>query len=473
MKNVSSVVLLALATFSCQQVKVDNNHQQPTKQIKNIIMVVADGMGPAYTSAYRYYNDDPNTPTIEQTVFDRHLVGSASTYPAPISGYITDSAAAATALATGVKTYNDAIGVDVNKKPVETVLEWAKLQGKKTGIVVTSQIIHATPASYLAHNESRRNYNAIADSYIDNGVKADVYLGGGWKYFIRKDRNLVDEFKANGFHYVDDYNSLNTIPENTPVFGLFGKKGLPWALDDKDSNRLSTMTKAALPLLENDNGYFMLIEASQIDWGGHGRDIAAAMAEVDDLAKTLEYLESYVVKNPNTLVVVTADHSTGGLSIGRKTAKLDKSIRSSYLWQPQILRTMKNSPESIAKKLTNELLTIEQASELLNFKLTEPELTLLKAAKLKGKEIIKQFNLLSKAEKKGKWAPAKHDALLTAIKKIIDVRTNTGWGSISDSGTHTGIDVPVFAFGKQKQLFAGSIDNTDIAKNIFKLLGKK
>lgn len=96
-------------------------------------MIVSDGMGPAYTTAYRYYNDDPNTPEIEETVFDRHLVGMSSTYPAPVSGYVTDSAAGATALATGVKSYNGAISVDVNKKPLKTVLQQAKKNGKKQG----------------------------------------------------------------------------------------------------------------------------------------------------------------------------------------------------------------------------------------------------------------------------------------------------------------------------------------------------
>lgn len=466
MKCISSVILFSFATFASQQVIAND------KPVKNIIMVVADGMGPAYTSAYRYYNDDPTTAKIEKTVFDRHLVGSATTYPAPISGYITDSAAAATALATGVKTYNNAISVDVNKKPVETVLEWAKAQGKKTAVVVTSQINHATPASYLAHNEYRGNYNAIADSYIDEGIKADVYLGGGWQYFIRKDRDLVDEFKQQSFHYVDSYSTLANLPKNKNVLGLFGKKGLPWALDDTDRYRLSTMTQAALPLLENENGYFMLIEASQIDWAGHGRDIAAAMAEMDDLAKTLEYLEKYVDQHPDTLVVVTADHSTGGLSLGRKTAKSDKNIKSSYLWQPQILRQMKHSPEFIAKKLVKQVLSIENTSQLLKFTVTTDELLAMKSAQMKGKDNLDKFEQLSKEEKKGKWPPRLYSTLLTAIKGIIDTRTNTGWGSISSSGTHTAVDVPVFAFGPKKEMFSGAIDNTDIAKKIFKLLGR-
>jgi len=440
---------------------------------KNIIMIVGDGMGPAYTTAYRYYNDDPTTVEIEQSVFDKHYVGTSSTYPAKVSGYITDSAAAATALATGVKTYNDAISVDTNKKPLLTVLEWAKQQGKKTGVVVTSQINHATPASYLSHNENRNNYNAIADSYIDNGIKADLYFGGGWKYFIREDRHLVNEFKAAGFQYIDDYQELSTLERNKPVLGLFGDSGLPWALDDKEKHRLSLMTETATKQLENPNGYFMLVEASQIDWGGHGRDIGAAMTEMDDLAKTIAFLEEYVAKTPETLVVLTADHSTGGLSIGRKTAKSNKDIHSKYLWQPEILRTLTLSPEKFAKTFANDNLTLEQVNEMLNFEISAEDMTLLLESKQRGIKILEQYQQLSAEQKQGKWPPKAEGQILIAIKKIIDIQTNTGWGSISASGTHTAVDVPVYAFGKGSEQFNGQIDNTDIAKKIFTLLGKK
>jgi alkaline phosphatase len=117
MKKVILTACAALFVTACSNESVVS--PQP---VKNIIMVVSDGMGPAYTTAYRYYNDNPNTVAIEETVFDRHLVGMSSTYPADVSGFVTDSAAAATALSTGVKSYNGAIGVDVNKKPVQTVL---------------------------------------------------------------------------------------------------------------------------------------------------------------------------------------------------------------------------------------------------------------------------------------------------------------------------------------------------------------
>jgi alkaline phosphatase len=467
MKKLLSTVSIVLALTACQTIDNDSTamlvNAETAKKMpspKNIIMVIADGMGPAYTTSYRYFNDDPTTDIVEETVFDRLLVGSVSTYPASVSGLVTDSAAGATALATGYKTYNGAIALDVNKNSVETVLEFAKKQGKKTGIVVTSQINHATPAGYLTHNESRNNYNAIADSYIDKGIKADVYFGGGWKYFIREDRNLIEEFKASGFQYIDNYNALNTLKPEMPVIGLFDDTGLPSAQDDSDPYRLSAMTKVAIKQLENSKGYFMLVEASQIDWAGHSNDIATAMAEMSDLAKTMEYLEEYVKQNPDTLVILTADHSTGGLTVG---------ARGKYEWHPEVLRTMKSSPSVIAKQLANNLVTQQGLSQLLNFDVTNNEVEQIEAAKIFAVEEIATYKSLDEQEKLKTKEPTMNNIIASAIKNIIDIRTNTGW----TSGGHTAIDVPLHTLGKSSEVLKGKVDNTDIAKQIFLLLGKK
>lgn len=408
---------------------------------KNIIMLVGDGMGPSYTTAYRMYADDPATPEVEQTVFDRLLVGMASTHPDLATGYVTDSAAGATALSTGVKTYNGAIGVDVHKKAVQTVLELAKTQGRKTGIAVTSQINHATPASFGSHNESRQNYDQIADSYFDNKINGqftlDVMLGGGWKYFIRDDRNLVEEFSASGYQYVDDLEKLDQVKSGTPLLGLFGDSGMAWALDSKNQSRLPKLVKAAITQLENEKGYFLLIEASQIDWAGHGNDIASAMAEMHDLALALEWLEAYLVKNPDTLLVATADHSTGGLSIG---------ARGNYNWQPKWLKNLKASPAEIATKMLKAKNRGAMASELLGFELTEQE--------------VANLNAMQDEEAR---------PLHKALCKILDERTHSGW---TTSG-HTGIDVQIFAKGPASERFAGHLDNIDIAKTVFELLAEK
>jgi alkaline phosphatase len=408
---------------------------------KNIIMVVSDGMGPAYTTAYRNYVDDTTTAEIETVVFDDILVGNASTYPAPVSGYVTDSAAAATALATGVKSYNGAIGVDVDKQPLQSVMHWAKAKGMRTGLAVTSQIVHATPASYIAHNESRKNYNAIADDFYDVRVNgefvADVMLGGGTSYFEREDRDVLAQFIDAGYAYADSYNRLASIPTGSNIIGLFAPVALPKVLDDKRKNRLAYLTQHAIKHLENDNGYFLLVEASQVDWAGHANDIGSAMAEMHDLAQTIEYLRSYVEENPDTLVILTADHSTGGLTIG---------ANGDYLWFPEYLRNLNASAETMAKALGEQDDAGQYMAQTLGFELNSEELA--------------HFADVASLDE---------DARYTAIKAFLDSKTNTGW---TTSG-HTGVDVEVFAFGAGKQAFEGQIDNTDIAKKIFRFIDNR
>lgn len=429
MKFVNTILLSALSLGVVAQ------------EPKNVIMVVGDGMGPAYTTAYRYFADDKNTLDVEQTVFDRMLVGMASTYPARISGYVTDSAAGATALATGVKSYNGAIAVNVDKKPVSTVLEWAKEQGMKTGVAVTSQINHATPAGYSAHNESRKNYDQIADSYFDEKINdhfvLDVMLGGGWDYFIRDDRNLVAEFKKAGYQYVDNIAHLKTANSKQPLLGLFAEQGLNWALDMPPKQRLKTLTQAAVEHLENEQGFFLLVEASQVDWAGHSNDVGAAMSEMQDLAQTMTWLEQYVDAHPDTLLVLTADHSTGGFTIGANKI---------YRWEPQWLDNLQASPYAIAKQLMSAEKKSALAAELLGFSLNEEEKSKIEAIDTQDEEIAYQ-----------------------TVKTLLDVRTNTGW----TTGGHTGVDVPVFAKGPGSEMFRGMLNNTQVADNIFSLLGRK
>jgi len=399
---------------------------------KNIVILIGDGMGPAYTSAYRYYKDNPETQEIEQTVFDRLLVGTASTYPARVSGYVTDSAASATALATGVKSYNGAISVDTDKQALPTIMEMAKKRGLSTGVAVTSQINHATPAAFLTHNESRKNYDEIASSYLN--TDADVMLGGGQKFFPRK---LIQQFEAKGYRYLSDFSQLDSVIE-PKVIGLFAEVQLPWAIDEAGAHKLSKMTAKALELLsQNEKGFVLLVEGSLIDWAGHNNDIATAMAEMDEFANTLEVVEQYVRQNNDTLMIATADHNTGGLSIG---------ANGEYSWKTDIIRAVKSSPANIAANALADSSWKDELVSKLGFELSTDELTQLSRARMQGQEVM-----------------------ATAIKKLIDNRSNTGW----TTGGHTGMDVQVFASGPASKLFGGYQDNTDIALKILSLLPKK
>ncbi|MBB1288998.1 alkaline phosphatase [Pseudoalteromonas sp. SR43-6] len=406
---------------------------------KNVIYMIGDGMGPAYTTAYRYFKDDPATKEVEGTVFDTILKGMARTYPDDHT-YVTDSAAGATALSSGHKSYNGAIAVDTDKKSVKTMLEIAKERGMTTALVATSQINHATPASFAAHNESRNNYNDIANDYIDNKIAGklpvDLMLGGGTKYFIRDDRNLVDEFKAAGYQYGDDIKNLGQITQ-IPAIGLYAPKGLPFALDENPT-RLTQLTSKALGLLDNQNkeGFFVMIEGSQIDWCGHSNDIACAMAEMDDFAKSIEKAKAYVDKNKDTILVITADHSTGGLTLG---------AHGQYKWETDVVKGVKATAGKLTQLLldSDDLKPVWTANTNIEFT-TENQIKLEQAKKMGEK------------------------ALNLAVKSIISDASFTGW----TTGGHTAVDVQVFAYGKGSEQFIGSQNNTDIADKLIGFIKK-
>jgi alkaline phosphatase len=396
---------------------------------KNIIIMIGDGMGPAYTTAYRYYKDNPETEEIEQTVFDRLLVGMASTYPASISGYVTDSAASATALSTGVKSYNGAIAVDTEKRPLTTLMEKAKALGLSTGVAVTSQVNHATPAAFLAHNESRSNYIDIAEAYLASD--ADVILGGGQQYFTP---TLLEQFSAKGYQHITEFSELESV--TTPkVLGLFADVQLPWVINDKQAHKLSHMTQKALDLLsQNEQGFVLLVEGSLIDWAGHSNDIATAMGEMDEFASAIEVVEQFVRQSKDTLMVVTADHNTGGLSVG---------AHDKYEWHPEVLHKVQASPDVIATRAIAEDNWQPLTATLLGFTPNEAQYSQLQSARMQGNE-----------------------PLSIALRKLIDIKSNTGW----TSGGHTAMDVQVFAEGPGARLFSGHQDNIDIAIKMFSLL---
>lgn len=405
---------------------------------RNIIFMIGDGMGPAYTAGYRYYKDDRTTPAVEATVFDRLLVGSASTYPDDDT-YVTDSAASATALATGTKSYNGAIGIDSAHQPLESLLKHAKRQGKDTALVVTSELNHATPASFVAHNPSRGNKDAIADHFIDLQIDqrpvVDLLLGGGQRYFQRDQRNLLREFEQRDYQSATDFSALSSLTR-LPAIGLFAPKGLPRAIDSDTPHRLASMTRHALQLLENNKnpaGFFMMIEGSQIDWCGHANDVACAMHEMDDFARSIELVEKFIEKHPDTLLVVTADHSTGGLSL---------AANKRYEWNTERVAAQKQSLGKFTSQLTKdsdlEVLWAE------NF-----------GYPLQPSEVARLRKLLSE-----------ESGLYDAVVEISSSYSNTGW----TTGGHTAVDVQVFSSGTGREHFAGFQDNTEISKKLFALM---
>jgi len=435
---------LALGLLSCvlsvTSLAAENN--------TNIIFLIGDGMGVAYTGAYRLYQDDLTTPELDTTIFDEMLVGMASTYPDD-HNQVTDSAAAATALAAGIKTFNGAIGVNSQHAPVTSILDKAKELGYLTGIAVTCQVNHATPAAFVAHADSRQSYEKIADQYVDLRIdgkpKVDLILGGGQEYFLRKDRNLIKELEALGYSYHSDIKDLDKI-KKLPSIGLFSKGGLTPALESEHPLRLAEMTEKSLALLHPKSAkkpFLLMLEASQVDWCGHANDIACAMGEMRDMAETMKLIKQFIDKNPNTIFVATADHSTGGLSIGAK---------GQYQWNANVVRNIKATAPAISRQLL---------ANKSNWKSVWQALTQIKLAEDEQKTLDA---FIAQADENNSELMV--GQVTAQVLSYIDKYSSTGWTTKG----HTGEDVQIFSYGKGKNNFEGAMDNTDIAKKLFAYL---
>ncbi|RZA09405.1 MAG: alkaline phosphatase [Moraxellaceae bacterium] len=329
------------------------------------------------------------------------------------------------------------------------MLDKAKELGYLTGVAVTCQVNHATPAAFLAHADSRQSYEKIADQYVDlriNGKpKMDLMLGGGQEYFLRKDRNLIKEFKALGYSYYSDINDLGSI-KKLPAIGLFSTGGLTPALDSKHPLRLAEMTEKALTLIyppSSRKPFLLMLEASQIDWCGHGNDIACAMAEMRDMAETIKLIKQFIDKNPNTIFVATADHSTGGLTIGAK---------GQYQWSASVVRNVKATAPSIARQLL---------ASKTNWKSTWQALTQINLEDSEQKTL--DAFIVQADENNSELVVGQ---VTTQVLNYIDKYSSTGWTTKG----HTGEDVQIFSYGKGKNNFQGAMDNTDIAKKLLNYL---
>ncbi len=291
---------------------------------KNIILFIGDGMGIAQISAGKIVKGRLNLEEFKH-------IGLLMTHSQ--SDLVTDSAAAGTAIATGYKTYNHAISVSPDGMPLKTIIEYAQDVNKATGLVVSSSITHATPAVFAAHVDSRKKHSVIAEQIAASGI--DVLFGGGWGYFVpvtttgskRDDKkNLLAELSeyTTVIQTDEEFKKLGNVDS---VVGLFSKKALPKA--DKRHPSLVEMTKKAIEILsKNKNGFFLMVEGSQIDWGGHDNDQDYVISEVIDFDDTVGVGLDFAKKNTQTLVLVISDHETGGFAIHDGSVK-DKAVTES------------------------------------------------------------------------------------------------------------------------------------------------
>ncbi len=283
----------------------DANEIHFKKKPKNIILLIGDGMGVSQVfTGITANKGDLNLCNFKNIGFSR--TQSAD-------NYVTDSAAGGTALACGTKTNNGVIGLNADSVEVKSILEYADGNNKSTGLVSTSAITHATPASFIAHQESRKMYEAIAADFLNTDI--DVFIGGGSKHFKDREdgKDLTESLATKGYNVAYSLEEVKNVHD--------GKLAVLTAEEHNDAypargNMLVDATEKAIDILSKDkNGFFLMVEGSQIDWGGHQNDASFVAQEMLDFDRAIGKALAFAAQDKETLIIVTADHETGGMGL--------------------------------------------------------------------------------------------------------------------------------------------------------------
>ena len=313
MKNIAVIIFTLLLLIACSKEKTETvkmgnkdsnlleikNFSESTRP-KNIILAIADGAGLNHITISRLAIGGPD----HKLYIDQlPVAGTSSTHA--YENLITDSAAAATAWATGNKTKNRYLSVDKDKKELTTIFEMLDDKGYLKGIVATSSVTHATPAAFYAHIDSRYKEKEIADQLLNSSV--DIALGGGQEFFNLQELDKNHHLMTEKVSLENNYDGLKNI------IGLFDEDGMERGLDMPTQRE---MTSYALDYLDDKcNGFFLMTEGSQIDWAGHSNDVEYMIREFKDFDLTIKDLINFVTANKDTLLLITADHETGGLQL--------------------------------------------------------------------------------------------------------------------------------------------------------------
>ena len=447
------------------------------QQAKYVFYFIGDGMGlNQVNTTEMYLGEKQGRIGTEPLCFASFPVaGMATTFSA--SNSITDSSAGGTALATGVKTYNGAIGVDANKERVMSVAERAKRAGKKVGVTTSVSIDHATPAAFCGHQPDRSMYYEIALQLPEAGF--DFYAGSGFlkpaRTFDKKDApSIYPIIEQAGYTIARGIDEYQAKAGDADKMVLIQKDGtdassLPYAIDRNEGDMtLAQITESAIDFLSRDNkkGFFLMVEGGKIDWACHSNDPATMVKEVIDMDNAVRVAYEFYKKHPKeTLIVITADHETGGLGLGNSNYTLNlKSLDC----QKQSVDLLSRAITDLRKAKGNKA-TWEDVKALLTERMGfwgeltptwEQEKMLrdeFESSFVRNKVVFEE-SLYSKTE-----------PLAAVAKKVLSQMSKLGW----TTGSHSAEYVPVFAVGAGSKLFMGKMDNTDIPKRIAKAAGYK
>jgi len=305
-KTLLLVALVMLTQIALTAGTSGSKESKKSKGPKNIILMIGDGMGTAQLYAgITALRDNTNIARCP-------VAGFVKTFSA--DEYITDSAAGATAYSTGYKTNNGYLGVTPDGAPKETIIEMAETKGLSTGLVATASITHATPAAFYAHLSDRDNYEDIARNILNSGI--DVFIGGGWNHFTKRSdgKNFADSLVKRNYVLARNIDDIEKATSHK-LAGFLSDEQMPRYSQGR-GDMLPVSTAKAIELLSgNKKGFFLMVEGSQIDWGGHANDLNYVIEEVVDFDKAIGKALDFAMKDGETLVIITADHETGGMAI--------------------------------------------------------------------------------------------------------------------------------------------------------------
>ncbi|MDD3038512.1 alkaline phosphatase [Bacteroides sp.] len=447
-------------------------------QAKYVFYFIGDGMGVNQVNgAEMYYAEIQNGRIgVEPLLFTQFPVATmATTFSATNS--VTDSAAAGTALSTGKKTYNSAIAVGEDKQPLETIAEKAKKAGKKVGITTSVSVDHATPSAFYAHQPNRNMYYEIALDLPK--ANFDFYAGGGFlkpsKTYNKKDApSIYPILEEAGYTIARGYNDYKSKADKAQKMILIQEEGkdpdcLPYAIDRDDNDlTLVQITESAIDFLMKgkDKGFFLMVEGGKIDWAAHGNDAATVFNEIKDMDAAVKVAYEFYKKHPKeTLIVITADHETGGIALGKGRYELNLKA----------LQYQKKSTDGLSKRISElrkskeNKVTWEDMKEFLG-----EEMGFWKEVPISWKQERELRDEFEESFIKNKVVFAesmysKSEPIAACAKEIINDIAMIDWAS----GGHSAGYVPVFAIGAGSQLFGEKIDNTEIPQRIAKAAGYK
>lgn len=442
--------------------------QQQEPKAKYVFLFIGDGMGISQVTTAEKYQANINGKDYEPLGFSKFPHTGFSTTFAN-NRFITASAAAGTALSTGYKTNIGRISMDVNAdSALVTIAEKVKEKGMKVGIITSVSLDHATPAAFYAHQPNRNMYHEISLDLASSNF--DFFGGGGLREPVRDDVNTIELAEENGFRYINDEESFMSLkPADEKILfvnpELTNGSAMLYAIDQaEDYITLADITQKAIEYLDNDNGFFMMVEGGKIDWLSHANDAGAMVHEVIDFAEAVDVAVKFYHEHPDeTLIVVTADHETGGLSVGCKKMEYDTDY--------SLLQYQKMSGDNF-----NELLAHWRKENHLNNKGFKKMLEVLEESFGIGEEgapielTPEEMGRLNKAftgldlSQEGDYSD--YSPLTVLSTNILANHAGLGW----TSNSHTGVSVPVFAIGVNGEAFSGYTDNTDIPKLIWETI---